>query len=131
MTLRDRVRELLDFQKTNPPAEQIYERFYDENVVVRENLQPPRVGRAMSIDRQQRMNANIKEVHDFQIVSVLVDGDRSAIEMHLEVTTVDGYRIRLEEVGIQTWKNERIIHERYFYDPSSIQGNAKEINEVH
>ncbi|WP_250126584.1 hypothetical protein [Chroococcidiopsis sp. CCMEE 29] len=48
------------------------------------------------------MNANIKEVHDFKIGAVLVDGDRSVIEMHLEVTTVDGYRIRLEEVGMQT-----------------------------
>lgn len=131
MTLRDRVQELLDFQKTNPPVEQIYERFYDENVVVQENLQTPRVGRAISIDRQQRMNANVKEVHDFKIGAVLVDGDRSVIELHLELTTVDGYRIRLEEVGMQTWKNDRIIHERYFYDPSSIQGNAKEINEVH
>lgn len=131
MTLRERVQELLDFQKTNPPVEQIYERFYDENVVVQENLQAPRVGRVISIDRQQRMNANVKEVHDFKIGAVLVDGDRSVIEMHLELTTVDGYRIRLEEVGMQTWRNERIIHERYFYDPSSIQGNAKEINEVH
>lgn len=131
MTLRERVQELLDFQKTNPPVEQIYERFYDENVVVQENLQTPRVGRAISIDRQQRMNANVKEVHDFKIGAVLVDGDRSVIELHLELTTVDGYRIRLEEVGMQTWKNDRIIHERYFYDPSSIQGNAKEINEVH
>lgn len=131
MTLRDRVQELLDFQKTNPPVEQIYERFYDENVVVQENLQTPRVGRAISIDRQQRMNANVKEVHEFKIGAVLVDGDRSVIEMHLELTTVDGYRIRLEEVGMQTWKNERIIHERYFYDPSSIQGNAKAINEIH
>ena len=131
MTLRDRVQELLDFQKTNPPVEQIYERFYDENVVVQENLQTPRIGRAISIDRQQRMNANVKEVHEFKIGAVLVDGDRSVIEMHLELTTVDGYRIRLEEVGMQTWKNERIIHERYFYDPSSIQGNAKAINEIH
>lgn len=131
MTLRDRVQELLDFQKTNPPVEQIYERFYDENVVVQENLQTPRVGRAISIDRQQRMNANVKEVHELKIGAVLVDGDRSVIEMHLELTTVDGYRIRLEEVGMQTWKNERIIHERYFYDPSSIQGNAKAINEIH
>jgi hypothetical protein len=131
MTLRDRVQELLDFQKTNPPVEQIYERFYDENVVVQENLQAPRVGRAISIDRQQRMNANVKEVHEFKIGAVLVDGDRSVIEMHLELTTIDGYRIRLEEVGMQTWKNERIIHERYFYDPSSIQGNAKAINEIH
>lgn len=131
MTLRDRVQELLDFQKTNPPVEQIYERFYDEKVVVQENLQAPRIGRAVSIDRQQQMNANVKEVHEFKIGAVLVDGDRSVIEMHLELTTVDGYRIRLEEVGMQTWKNERIIHERYFYDPSSIQGNAKEINEIH
>lgn len=88
MTLRDRVQELLDFQKTNPPVEQIYERFYDENVVVQENLQTPRVGRAISIDRQQRMNANVKEVHDFKIGAVLVDGDRSVIELHLELTTL-------------------------------------------
>lgn len=131
MTLRDRIQELLDFQKTNPPVEQIYERFYDENVVVQENLQTPRIGRAISIDRQQRMNANVKKVHEFKIGAVLVDGDRSVIEMHLELTTIDGYRIRLEEVGMQTWKNGRIIHERYFYDPSSIQGNAKAINEIH
>lgn len=29
MALRDRVQELLDFLKTNPPVEQVYERFYD------------------------------------------------------------------------------------------------------
>lgn len=61
MTLRESVQELLDFQKTNPPVEQIYERFYDENIVVQENLQAPRVGRAISIDRQQRMNAKCTE----------------------------------------------------------------------
>ncbi len=131
MEVRDRVQELLEFFKSNPPVERVYERFYDENVVVQENLQPPRIGRTLSIERQQRMNANVKEIHDFQIGAVLVDGNRSVIEMHLELTTRDGYRIRLEEVGMQTWENGLIIHERYFYDPSSIQGLAKEINEVH
>lgn len=62
---------------------------------------------------------------------MLVDGDQSVIEMHLEVTTVDGYRIRLEEVGMQTWRDGRIVHERYFYDSSNIKGNTKEINKVH
>ncbi len=127
MNLRDLVQELLDFQKTNPPVEQIYEQFYDENVIVQENSQPLRVGRAISIERQHRMNANVKEVHDFKIGAVLVDGDRSVIEMQLEITIVDGYRIRIEELGLQTWRNGRIIHERYFYDPSNIKGNAKEI----
>jgi hypothetical protein len=131
MEVRDRVRELLDFFQTNPPVEQIYERFYDENVVVQENLQPPRVGRAISIDRQKRMNENVKEIHDFQIEAVLVDGDRSVIEMHLDLTTKDGYRIHIEELGMQTWKNGMIVRERYFYDPSSFQGKAKEINQMH
>jgi hypothetical protein len=131
MEVRNRVQELLEFFKSNPPVEQVYERFYDENVVVQENLQPPRVGRTLSIERQQRMNANVKEVLDFKIGAVLVDGNRSVIEMHLELITHDGYRIRLEEVGMQTWQNGLIIHERYFYDPSSIQGLAKEINELH
>ena len=93
------------------------------------------------IERQQRMNvnANVKEVHDFKIGAVLVDttgeanalDGHSAIEMILEITTVDGYRIRIEEVGLQTWRNGRIVHERYFYDPSNIKGNAKAINDVH
>ena len=64
MNLRDRIQELLEFQKTNPTVEEIYERFYDENVVVQENLEAPRVGRALSIDRQKQMNANVQELHD-------------------------------------------------------------------
>jgi protease II len=131
MALRERVQELLDFLQTNPPAEQVYERFYDEKVVVQENLQPPRVGRSLSIERQKQMNANIKEVHFFKIGTVLVDGDHSVIELQLEATTVDGYRIRIEELGLQTWQDGRIIHERFFYDPSQIQGVTKEINEIH
>jgi hypothetical protein len=139
MNLRERVQELLDFQKTSPPVQEIYERFYDENVVVQENLQPPRVGRAVSIDRQLRMNANVKELHDFKIGAVLVDNTgqanpldgHSVVEMHIELTTVDGYRIRIEELGLQTWRDGLIVHERYFYDPGTIQGNAKAINEVH
>lgn len=139
MNLRDRVQELLDFQKTNPTVEETYETFYAEDVVVQENLQPPRVGRALSIERQKRMNANVQEVHEFNIGAVLVDGfsethpldGHSVMEMHLEITTVDGYRIRIEELGLQTWKEGRIVQERYFYDPLNIQGNSKEINEVH
>lgn len=139
MNLREHVQRLLDFQTTNPTIEQIYEQFYDENVIVQENLQPPRIGRAMSIDRQKQMNANVKEVHDLKIGAVLVDGfsdanpldGQSVIETHLEITTADGYRVRIEELGLQTWKNGRIVHERYFYDPVNLQGRARQINQMH
>jgi hypothetical protein len=133
------VQELLEFLKTNPMPEQVYERFYAEDVVVQENLQPPRVGRSLSIERQQQMNDNLKEVHEFKIGAVLVDGfseahpldGRSVIEAHIDLSTQDGYRIRIEELAIQTWKDGQIIHERFFYDPGNIQGKSKEINAIH
>jgi hypothetical protein len=87
MSTNNRIHELLEFFKTNPPPEEIYDRYYDENVVVQENLQPPRVGRLLSIERQKLMNANIQEINDCKIGAVLVDGDRSMVEMHLDATT--------------------------------------------
>lgn len=139
MNLRQRVQELLEFLATNPPPEQVYEQFYAEDVVVQENLQPPRIGRSLSIERQQRMNANLQEVHEFKIGAVLVDGftdtqpldGQSVIEAHIDLATQDGYRIRIEELAMQTWEDGRIIHERFFYDPGDIQGEAKEINAIH
>jgi hypothetical protein len=70
MSVNNRINELLEFFKTNPPPEEVYKRYYDENVVVQENMQPPRVGRALSIERQKLMNANVKEIHDFKIGAV-------------------------------------------------------------
>jgi ketosteroid isomerase-like protein len=131
MPVNNRIHELIEFFKSNPSPEQVYEQFYDENVVVQENLQSPRVGRELSIERQKLMNANIKEVHDFKIVTVLADGDRSMVEMHLDATTQDGYRLKIEEVGLQTWKDGKIISERYFYDPANFEGKAKEYNQMH
>lgn len=128
--MSNRMHELQAFSKTHS-SDEIYEEFYAEDVVVQENLQPPRVGRALSMERQRLMNANIKEVHHFHIGAVLVDGDRSMVEMHFEATTQDGYRIHLEEVGLQTWKDGKIIHERYFYDPASFEGKAKDYNQLH
>jgi hypothetical protein len=131
MSTNNRIHELLEFFKTNPPPEEVYERYYDENVVVQENMQPSRIGRALSIERQKLMNANVKEIHDFKIGAVLVDGDRSMVEMNLDATTKDGHHLKIEEVGLQTWKDGKIIHERYFYDPASFDGKAKEYNQIH
>jgi hypothetical protein len=131
MSTNNRIHELLEFFKTNPPPEEVYERYYDENVVVQENMQPSRIGRALSIERQKLMNANVKEIHDFKIGAVLVDGDRSMVEMNLDATTKDGHHLKIEEVGLQTWKDGKIIHERYFYDPASFDSKAKEYNQIH
>jgi len=41
-------------------------------------------------------------------------------EWHAEWTLVWGQRIRIEEVAVQGWKGDRIIRERFFYDPTPL-----------
>ena len=130
MTVRERVEQLVDFLKTNPPIEEVYMRFYADNMVFQENLLAPRYGRALSIERQQHINANIKEVHDFNIGAVLFDRDHSVMEINLNVVSQDGNLMNIEKLSMQTWQEGYIIHERLFYDSVVVQDFAKEFQPI-
>jgi ketosteroid isomerase-like protein len=128
--LREQVEEFLQFFQTHSAVETI-ERWYHEDVVMQENMQQPRVGRAISLERQRRAAAAVRETHDFKIGVVLVDGDRVVIEESAEWTMVDGYRVRIEELALQTWRDGKIIHERFFYDASDLAGITRELYGMH
>ncbi|MCU0495011.1 MAG: hypothetical protein MUD01_25770, partial [Chloroflexaceae bacterium] len=53
------------------------------------------------------------------------------IEEHAEWTTVDGQRVRVEELALQTWHEGKIIRERFFYDPGPLTGIAAELYRMH
>jgi hypothetical protein len=131
MNTRESVMALLELVKNRASVEEVYETFYHEDCVSQENLLPPRKGRALSIERQNKVNAALQEIHDFGIGAVLVDGDQSVIQWYFETTTVDGFRGRLDELALHTWKDGKIVHERFFYDASVFQGILKELNQIH
>ncbi|HEY3665655.1 MAG TPA: nuclear transport factor 2 family protein [Polyangiaceae bacterium] len=91
--------------------------FYAEDMTAQENGEPPRVGRAAQLANEtaalKRMRFDL-----IKVVSFLVDGDRVAIHYHFEMTTLAGDRLHMEEVAYQLWRDERIVSERYFYDPA-------------
>jgi hypothetical protein len=60
------------------------ETFYHEDVMMQENNLPPRIGLAASIERQKMAKAAAMEIHEIKAASVLIDGDRAAIEWHAE-----------------------------------------------
>ena len=131
MNTRESVMALLEFVKRRASVEEVYETFYHEDCVSQENQLPPRKGRALSIERQNKVNAALKEIHDFGIGAVLVDGDHAVIQWYFEATTVDGFRGRLDELALYTWKDGKIINERFFYDSSAMQGVLLELNRIH
>lgn len=119
MTIRARVEDLIRYALEGKRIEAL-ETFYHDDVVMQENNEPPRIGLEVSLERQRQAMALSMEVHDFKAVSVLVDGNRAAIEWHAEWTMPDGLRVRVEEIALQTWKGDRIIHERFFYDTKPL-----------
>ena len=91
--------------------------FYAEDMTARENQEPPRVGRQAQIDNERRALERMR-VHRMRAVSFAVDGDQVAIHWDAGMTLADGSEIAVEEIAYQTWQGDRILTERYFYDPA-------------
>ena len=115
----NQLNHLIELVKQNKAIE-AYKKFYHDDVVVQEANFPPRIGLAASIDHVSQGKDSTKEIHEVSTPKILVDGDHSIIEWHAEWTITNGTRIRVEEVALQTWRDDKICHERFFYDPTPL-----------
>ena len=100
-------------------AEAIAE-FYAPDASMQENEQPPRVGRDGLVANERKVLARTKSVRSTCIRPVLVDGDRVAIRWLFEFEFLDGRTLRLDEVAWQRWRGDRIVEEKFFYDPAQL-----------
>ena len=100
-------------------AEAIAE-FYAPDASMQENEQPPRVGRDGLVANERKVLARTKSVRSTCIRPVLVDGDRVAIRWLFEFEFLDGRTLRLDEVAWQRWRGDRIVEEKFFYDPTQL-----------
>jgi ketosteroid isomerase-like protein len=91
--------------------------FYAEDMTAQENNAPPRIGKAAQQANEEAALKRMQFVTN-KAVSYLVDGDRVAIHYLFEMTTVEGGRLRMEEIAFQVWRGDQIVSERYFYDPA-------------
>ena len=115
MDIRERVKQLIEWTQTGRAME-AYREFYAPDVVMQENDETPRTNVEQSIERQATLTKGIT-LNYFRADSVLVDGDKAAIVWILDATLPDGRNFHQEEVAVSTWKDGKIIHERFFYKP--------------
>jgi hypothetical protein len=102
--------------------------FYAEDVVIQENNLPPRIGREASIARSRDAARWTSAVHEISVPRVLIDGDHVVIEWHAEWTLENGVRVRIEELALQCWEGDRVVFERFFYDPAPMLEAGFSIN---
>ncbi len=118
MSVRERVASLISYVERGDILGAIAE-FYDERVSMQDNANPPTVGLEANLERERVFFAGIT-VHQHRALAAVVDGDYAVISWLLEFTGADGQQYRLDQVAHQTWKDGKIIRERFYYDSASV-----------
>lgn len=95
--------------------------FYAQDAVTQENDAPPRVGLAALVERERQVLANLRSMHTLPVDWFVVEGDRSVIHWVFEFEDHDGRRFRLEELAAQLWRGDRIVRERFHFDPAQVR----------
>ncbi len=96
------------------------EEFYAPHASMQENDLPPRIGRETLVANEKRALSRARSVMSECIRPVLVDGDIVVIRWLFQFEAHDGSKVRLEELAYQRWEGNRIVEEKFFYDPQQM-----------
>ena len=96
------------------------EHFYAPDASTRENTGEPVVGREVLMAKERGVMARFRKIEAVRIGPVLIEGDTVTARWKFTFTSADGAVRVLEEIAWQTWRDDRLIEERFFYDPRQI-----------
>jgi ketosteroid isomerase-like protein len=123
MPTRERVKQLIALVERGKFVEALQE-FYAADASMQENTAPPRVGLANLIAHERGVLAAFSEVRTRPVEGYLVDGDRVVINWVFEFVGHDGRTSRMDELAYQLWRGDRIVQERFYYDPAQMRVSA-------
>jgi hypothetical protein len=119
MVSRARVEEFVKCVSENRFLEAIDE-FYATDASMQENVGALRQGRDVLIENEKRVLAGSRSVRVRPVQSWFVEGNESVVHWIFEFTTKDGQSVVLDELAHQVWSGERIVRERFYYDPAQM-----------
>jgi SnoaL-like protein len=113
--LQQRLNDLFGYIRQGKIIEAMNE-FYDKNTVMQENAQPPTKGLDINIEREKQFMSGVKEWKGFTITASAVGDNVTCYESTSDFVTTAGVPVHIEQVSVAKWKNDKIVHERFYYD---------------
>ena len=99
---------------------QAMDEFYAADATMQENEQPPRVGKAALLAHEKKVQGGTVAVQARCVRPVLAQGDHVVLRWVFEFTDRQGAVRRIDELAWQRWRGDRIVEEKFFYDPSQM-----------
>ncbi|GGC75081.1 nuclear transport factor 2 family protein [Chelatococcus reniformis] len=96
------------------------ERFYDPAASMQENNDPPRAGRDLLVEGERKVMGAFKSIVARRLAPPLIGAELVAIRWAFVFTPFEGPPFELDEIAFQTWRGERIVEEKFFYDPKQM-----------
>ena len=95
-----------------------FEKYYHQDVEVVEATGEVRKGKDAQRQALIEWSGALKEMHGGGVGSIAAneaDGV-TTVESWMDCTFADGNRVKMEEVAVQRWKGDKIVHERFYYN---------------
>ena len=115
INLQQRLNDLFGYIRQGKIIEAITE-FYDTNVKMQDNANPPTVGQAANVEREKQFMSGVKEWKGFTVTAHGVGDDVTFYECNIDFIATNGHSVHMEQVVVAKWKNSKIVHERFYYD---------------
>jgi ketosteroid isomerase-like protein len=95
-----------------------FEKYYSDDIVMQENSEEPRVGKDANRKFEIEFFSSIEEMHGSEIKAVSINEETGHvfIQSAMDATFKGMGRFLMEEVQVQTWKDGKIVNERFFYN---------------
>jgi ketosteroid isomerase-like protein len=112
-------KKLVEFCKQNENLKAVNELYADEIVSLESMSSPQGTDQAQGIEAIRRKNKQWEdemEVHEMDVQGPFPLGDRFAVHFKFDATErKNNKRMKMEEVGLYTVKNGKIVKEEFFY----------------
>lgn len=116
MSFKENVQELQNMIFTGKLLE-AFEKFYGEDVVMQENFEEPRTGKAANRAYEEKFVASVEAIHDGGISNITYDEAKQVamVESWMDVSFKGGPRVKMGQVAVQQWQGDQIVHERFYH----------------
>lgn len=92
-----------------------FEKYYHDDVVMQENEQEPVAGKDVNRKREETFLSNIVEFRDASVKGLAVSDNTSFVIWSYDYTHKEWGVKKYTQVSVQTWKDDKIVKEQFFY----------------
>ena len=121
-SLQARVNGLVEHIRTGRILEAMRE-FYADDVRMQENNKPPTDGLEANYAREEQFVNYVKRWTSLDVDAIAVDAARgkTLVQLRFSFDAVDGTTHHYDQVAVQTWRDGRIVHEKFYYDTGAAK----------